>query len=76
MAEQPCGKRLKLLLHPWLPHYERDHGGLGTDLLSRVLSISAAQAVQLPVARKTLVGYRGRYGTRGGWDFSLRASWF
>lgn len=27
-AEQPCGKRLKVLLSIWLPLYEREHGKL------------------------------------------------
>jgi hypothetical protein len=43
VAEQPCGKRLKEPLTQWLPHYESEHGRLGKDLRSRVLSISAAQ---------------------------------
>ena len=66
VAEQPCGKRLKALLPQWLPYYEGEHGRLGKDLRSRVLSISAAQADRLLAARKSRVGHRGRCGTKPG----------
>ena len=32
VAEQPCGKRLKALLPEWLPHYQREHGGLAAGV--------------------------------------------
>jgi hypothetical protein len=57
-------KGLKALLPQWLPYYESEHGRLGKDLRSRVLSISAAQVDRLLAARKCRVGHRGRCGTK------------
>jgi hypothetical protein len=42
-SEQPCGKRLKPMLEPWLPFYESRFGALTEEVSDGVLSISAAQ---------------------------------
>jgi hypothetical protein len=65
-AEQPCGKRLKAAMSLWLPHYEREKGGLEEELRDRVLSLSAATLDRLLAPCRVAQGTRGRCGTRPG----------
>lgn len=66
VAEQPCGKRLKALLPEWLPHYQREHGGLAGGVRKGVLEVSAAQIDRLLAPRKAQAGHHGRCGTKPG----------
>jgi hypothetical protein len=51
-SEQPCGKRLKPMLKPWLPYYERRHGRLRKRVREGVLTISASQIDRVLAPRK------------------------
>lgn len=66
VAEQPCGKRLKALLPEWLPHYQREHGGLAAGVRKGVMEVSAAQIDRLLAPRKAQAGHHGRCGTKPG----------
>ena len=65
-AEQPCGKRLAALRELWLPHYEKEYGGLPAALRRKVLQISPAQIDRLLAPRKARAGGKGRCGTKPG----------
>jgi len=41
-SDQLCGKRLKAALPEWLPHYEKECGGLSEKLKEKLRAISAA----------------------------------
>lgn len=65
-AEQPCGKRLKAAIAPWLPHYEREFGDLEDGVRKKVLKLSAATIDRLLEPCRISLGKRGRCGTRPG----------
>src|SRR5437016_11239663 len=65
-AEQPCGKRLKVALGIWLPHYEKRNGPLPRALQGKVLAASAATLDRLLAPCRVALGSRGRCGTRPG----------
>ncbi len=65
-GEQPCGKRLKVALRLWLPHYEKELGGLMPELRGRILEASAATIDRLLAPCRAAAGGRGRCGTRPG----------
>jgi len=64
VAEQPCGKRLKVILPLWLPYYEQEHGPLEAALRQKVLAVSPAQIDRLLAPKKS--GGKGLCGTRPG----------
>ena len=66
VSEQPCGKRLVEMLGLWLPHYETQHGKLGTKVRKQLKAISAAQVDRLLAPRKAHCKHRGRSGTKPG----------
>jgi hypothetical protein len=41
-SEQPCGKRLKVVLEVWLPYWIKERGPLPEEQLQRILSTGAA----------------------------------
>ena len=55
-SEQPCGKRLRPMLRPWLPYYERRYGTLPAGVREGVLAISAAQIDRVLAPRKVGAG--------------------
>ena len=59
-SEQPCGKRLRPMLGPWLPYYERRYGTLPAGVREGVLAISAAQIDRVLAARKVGAGVVSR----------------
>jgi len=65
-AEQPCGKRLVVMLPLWLPFYEKHNVKLNVELRKEVLSISAAQIDRLLKPYKAKEGFKGRCGTKPG----------
>ena len=66
VSEQPCGKRLVVMLALWLPHYEAEHGKLPTKVRKQLKAISAAQVDRLLAPRKARAQHRGRSGTKPG----------
>ena len=65
VTEQPCCKRLKVLLPELLLHYQAEYGGLSRQLRKGV-EVSAAQIDRLLAPRKTQAGHHGRCGTKPG----------
>lgn len=53
-ADQPCSKRLKIVLPHWLPYYEEENGALTKDDRDKVLTISPATIDRLlkPIRNK------------------------
>lgn len=65
-SEQPCGKRLKIAVPLWLPHYEKECGPLEAGLRERVLDQSAATIDRQLAPCRIALGSRRRCGTRPG----------
>ena len=63
-AEQPCGKRLKAILPPWLPFYERRHGALDAALRQALVAASASTLDRL--LRPLRARRKGLSATRSG----------
>ena len=66
VSEQPCGKRLVIMLALWLPYYEAEHGKLPLKVRKQLKAISAAQVDRLLAPRKARAQHRGRSGTKPG----------
>lgn len=60
-SDQPCGKRLKMAIPIWLPHYEETFGALEQSIREQLLTISAATLDRLlkPVRAKNPKGLTG-----------------
>ncbi|MFZ4655340.1 MAG: integrase, partial [Methylococcaceae bacterium] len=60
-SDQPCGKRLKMAIPIWLPHYEETFGALEQSIREQLLTISAARLDRLlkPVRAKNPKGLTG-----------------
>jgi hypothetical protein len=63
-SDQLCGKRLKVVLPLWLPHYEREHGALPPAARRRLLAASASTLDRLLKPGPALEG-PGLAGCRG-----------
>ncbi|CAN5435952.1 hypothetical protein BH20VER3_BH20VER3_06170 [soil metagenome] len=66
VAEQPCGKRLRVTLVLWLPYYEKRQGHLPRALRAKLLQASPATIDRLLAPCRVALGSRRRYGTRPG----------
>ena len=60
-SNQLCGRRLKVALPLWLPHYEQAYGALNDNILNLLLSISSAtiDRVLSPLRAKYGMSYGG-----------------
>ena len=65
-AEQPCGKRLKVAVPLWLPHFESERGNLQEALRGQLLAVSASTMDRLLAPCRASLGPRGLCGTRPG----------
>ena len=65
-ADQPCSRKLKVIIPDWLPHYESTYGQLPADVKEKLLSISRAtiDRVLQPVRAKHKI--KGRCTTKPG----------
>ena len=57
-----CSRRLKAALPIWLPHYERHHGAIKSDVRERLKRISPATIDRLLAAMRTKAAPHGRCG--------------
>ncbi|HAU4045979.1 TPA: transposase family protein [Legionella pneumophila] len=60
LSDQPCGKRLKMILPLWLPFYGEDYGVLEPAIYDGLLSMSAATIDRLLVPLR--VKYKRSFG--------------
>lgn len=60
LSDQPCGKRLKMILPLWLPFYGEDYGVLEPTIYDGLLSMSAATIDRLLVTLR--VKYKRSFG--------------
>ena len=65
-AEQPCGKRLAVILPQWLPYYERRFGKLSFQQRKLLRQVSPATLDRLLAAARAEDPGRGRCGTKPG----------
>jgi len=65
-SDQLCGKRLKAALPEWLPHYEKECGGLSEKLKEKLRAISAATIDRLLAPARAEARPKGRGGTKPG----------
>jgi hypothetical protein len=64
-SDQLCGKRLKVALPLWLPHYEAEYGALASEARSGLLAVSASTLDRL--LKPVRVEHpKGRCGTKPG----------
>jgi len=61
-SNQPCGKRLKVVLGLWVASYEKHHGALAPDVRERLLAMSPSTLDRL--LRPLRARRRGLCGTR------------
>ena len=52
LSEQPCAKRLKVILAQWLPYYEKHQGKLDKPLKTKILQISPATLDRLLASQR------------------------
>ena len=64
-TDQACGKRLKMALPLWLPHYSKEYGQLEPAVYSGLLAMSAATIDRL-LASSRVKCKRGLSGTKPG----------
>jgi len=64
-TDQLCGKRLKMALPLWLPHYSKAYGALDDALYEGLLKISAA-TIDRMLASSRIQSKRGLSGTKPG----------
>ncbi len=64
-TDQACGKRLKMALPLWLPHYSKEYGQLEPAVYSGLLTMSAATIDRL-LASSRVKCKRGLSGTKPG----------
>jgi hypothetical protein len=65
-SDQLCGKRLKAALPEWLPHYEKECGGLSEKLKEKLRAMSAATIDRLLAPARAEARPKGRGGTKPG----------
>jgi hypothetical protein len=65
-SDQLCGKRLKVALEEWLPHYEKEYGPLSLPLKEKLGRISAATIDRLLAPVRARARPKGRGGTKPG----------
>lgn len=65
-SNQPCGKLLKPMIEIWLPHYEKQQGGLGNALRRRLNTISARSIDRLLAPVKASENRKRNSGTKPG----------
>jgi len=64
-TDQLCGKRLKMAMPLWLPHYPTEYGKLESKVYEGLLSMSASTIYRL-LASSRVKGLRGLSGTKPG----------
>jgi hypothetical protein len=64
-TDQACGKRLKMALPLWLPHYSKEYGQLDPAVYSGLIAMSAATIDRL-LASSRVKCKRGLSGTKPG----------
>jgi len=64
-TDQMCGKRLKIALESWLPHYEKHYGMLEETIKIKLLKISSASIDRILTIYRSH-HHKGRSGTKPG----------
>jgi hypothetical protein len=72
MADDPCGKRLKVMVPDMLPWYEVHHGALESALRAQVLKVSAAQIDRMLCPERPAGRRRPRAGSEARSQVPLR----
>lgn len=65
-ANQPCGKLLQPMVKIWLPHYEKEHGRLGSGVRKKLKAISARSIDRLLAPVRATENRRRNSGTKPG----------
>jgi hypothetical protein len=65
-SDQPCSKRLKIIIPAWLPHYDKHYGLLSEEIKQKLKTVSAATMDRVLQSTRKLLTLKAKRTTAPG----------